>query len=271
MNTFHYSENLVMIFDTETTGLLPRIKNGNWNDLDLTDFPFITQMSYLIYDLDKFEVISSYNQYIRIPDHVIISPKVIEITGITREICNTKGIDIQDALVDIFNDYMKCRKIIAHNFTFDRDMITLEILRHQENLIEFYPDIIRMFDRDFMSLHHKYYDCTMKIGTSICKIQKPSVVFPNHSLSFKWPKLSELHFHLFQTIPENLHNALIDVFVCLRCYLKIKYNYTIPTCYFYKMIYNTIKLHNSMFIEERIEPISEFNSISNTTLLICNE
>jgi hypothetical protein len=42
----------------------------------------------------------------------------------------------------------------------------------------------------------------------------------------KFPKLSELHQHLFGYVPENLHNALIDVLVCLRCFLKLRCSYS---------------------------------------------
>jgi hypothetical protein len=41
----------------------------------------------------------------------------------------------------------------------------------------------------------------------------------------KFPKLSELYNHLFGYVPENLHNALVDTIVCLRCFLKIRCAY----------------------------------------------
>ena len=40
----------------------------------------------------------------------------------------------------------------------------------------------------------------------------------------KFPRLDELYFTLFGTVPENLHNSIIDTLVCLRCFLKIKMN-----------------------------------------------
>ena len=52
--------------------------------------------------------------------------------------------------------------------------------------------------------------CTMKTTTKICALPR-----------CKWPTLKELHFHLFQETPSNLHNSMIDVWACLRCYLKI--------------------------------------------------
>jgi hypothetical protein len=36
----------------------------------------------------------------------------------------------------------------------------------------------------------------------------------------KFPTLCELYMHLFHKTPENLHNSMMDVLVCLRCYLK---------------------------------------------------
>ena len=40
----------------------------------------------------------------------------------------------------------------------------------------------------------------------------------------KKPTLNELHVHLFKRSPKGLHDALIDVRVCLRCFLKVVYN-----------------------------------------------
>ena len=45
----------------------------------------------------------------------------------------------------------------------------------------------------------------------------------------KVPKLLELHQKLFKTTPLNLHNSLIDIYVCLRCYYKLEYDVDILT------------------------------------------
>jgi hypothetical protein len=34
----------------------------------------------------------------------------------------------------------------------------------------------------------------------------------------------ELHKHLFGDVPKGLHNSMVDVLVCLRCYGKIKFD-----------------------------------------------
>jgi hypothetical protein len=40
----------------------------------------------------------------------------------------------------------------------------------------------------------------------------------------KFPKLIELYEKLFQVRPNNLHNSLNYVIVCLRCFMKLKYD-----------------------------------------------
>ena len=53
--------------------------------------------------------------------------------------------------------------------------------------------------------------CTMMSTTKLCKLNK-------------WPKLEELHRFLFKEDAKGLHNSMIDVIVCLRCYIKVMHN-----------------------------------------------
>ena len=43
----------------------------------------------------------------------------------------------------------------------------------------------------------------------------------------KFPKLMETHQTLFKTIPNNLHNSLIDIYVCFRCFHMLEYGFDI--------------------------------------------
>ena len=47
---------------------------------------------------------------------------------------------------------------------------------------------------------------------------------PRMESYIKKPTLNELHVHLFKRSPKGLHDALIDVRVCLRCFLKVVYH-----------------------------------------------
>ena len=43
----------------------------------------------------------------------------------------------------------------------------------------------------------------------------------------KFPKLMETHKTLVKTVPNNLHNSLIDIYVCFRCFHMLEYNFDI--------------------------------------------
>ena len=58
-------------------------------------------------------------------------------------------------------------------------------------------------------------------GKDVCNLYTT-----NEKTGVRWkkqPKLSELHFALFDFVPGNLHDALMDTKVCLRCYLKMAF------------------------------------------------
>ena len=57
-------------------------------------------------------------------------------------------------------------------------------------------------------------NATHKISNSISTFQR-----------FKWPTLGELYNHLFGKEPEGLHNSMMDVLVCLRSFMKMRYEY----------------------------------------------
>jgi hypothetical protein len=52
----------------------------------------------------------------------------------------------------------------------------------------------------------------------------------------KWPTLLELYVHFFTTTPSNLHNSMMDVLVCLRCYLKMRKNIELQEADFQHMV-----------------------------------
>lgn len=203
----------LFVFDTETTGMIKKRASIDEN-------PYILQLSYLIYNVELRKIEKVFNAYIRVDPTVIISEEITKINGCTRELCNS-GTYIQDALVSFYNDLEACDILVAHNITFDVDMMTLEFQRHPE-LATICPN--------FAIWVSKPNVCTMRASTNICRL-------PNKTgKSYKWPTLLELHLHLFQTKPENLHNSLVDILVCLRCYLKIKHKYHIDDDAFEKMI-----------------------------------
>ena len=60
--------------------------------------------------------------------------------------------------------------------------------------------------------------CTMKQGVDVCKI---TVLSSKNKEYLKFPSLAELHKKLFDVVPNNLHGALADTIVCMRCFIRL--------------------------------------------------
>lgn len=214
----------IFVFDTETTGL-PKEKNAS---ILLTDnWPYIVQLSYLLYDTDQAMVIDYVDKIIKLPQNIKISKESTDIHKITNEISKEKGVDIKSELVDFNIAMSKSDIVVAHNLSFDKNMIMVECLRHK---------IIQNFTQNSM---RKPEFCTMKNSIDICKI----VRYTNENKPYyKYPKLMELHKHLFGDIPKGLHNSMVDVLVCLRCYGKMKFNEDLQS------ISDSLKILNNKFL-----------------------
>lgn len=209
-----------MAFDTETTGLIPKVDRSSGLPVpDISEYPLILQLSYVIYDLNTLTIVEKYNEYIRISDDAVIPEKATEINGITHEICKSRGIPIQRALYDFYRAYMSVDRVIAHNITFDRKMIEIEVNRNI-NRFRSIPDITCMFNDTFNDLNDIETICTMARGKDVCNI------YITNEKGGRWkksPKLSELHAVLFGFVPTDLHDALVDTMICMRCYLKLTF------------------------------------------------
>ena len=205
----------VLVFDTETTGLMPKraFRNMPINEIEL---PHITQLTYILYDIEQRCILQVFNSYVKLPDTVEIPELVTEITGITTEKCEMEGRDICDVLRAFYAAYESADCVVAHNITFDTEMLHLECTRHSNKLIGECPNIMKM-----LYLCDKMRECTMQLTTAFCNLYKTNVRGRPY---LKMPKLVELHEKLFGTIPANLHNSLVDTLVCLRCYLKFRWS-----------------------------------------------
>lgn len=192
----------VLVFDTETTGL-PKDRYASINDLEM--WPHIVQLSYILYDTDSQKMLSCKDHIIKIDPSVDITEGSIAIHGITRTICQRKGIPISDALAE-FNKFLReADRIVGHNVSFDKKMVMVE---NKRNKIPHYFSLMGV---------HKSECCTMKHFTEKCAIE---VINKNTGKSYhKYPTLTELHNHFFKFKPKSTHDAMADVLICLRCYV----------------------------------------------------
>ena len=72
----------------------------------------------------------------------------------------------------------------------------------------------------FLKKHHSVID-TMKIGMDICKLPNLSF-YSRRSQSYKYPKLDELYYKLFNKHFINQHDAMADVQATYDCYYELK-------------------------------------------------
>ena len=194
---------LTLIFDVETTGLLPK-KKGD-------EMPHIIQLAYILYDTDRERILEVFNEYIKVPEGVVISPLITELTGITQEM-SAAGVPIGEALASFCNAYIDAELLVAHNIDFDLRVIqSIASTQWRRLTVAFQEKPKPMY-------------CTMDQGINRCRIERTN----SRGVYFKQPKLVELYIHLFGgEPPKGLHNAFMDVLCCLRCFVKMTLDKTI--------------------------------------------
>lgn len=193
----------VLVFDVETTGL-PIGKNPSIFETD--KWPYIVQLSYIMYDTTVNEIDIVYNEILKLPNYVEISDESIKLHKITEKINYEIGVDRRSSL-QTFNLILEQSDIVVgHNISFDKRMIMVECNRN---------NVYHRFNKKGVK---KTEYCTMKNSVDICKIEKTT---QNGKTYFKYPTLSELYYYLFEEVPVNAHNSFVDVLLCLRCYVKL--------------------------------------------------
>ena len=210
----------VVVFDTETNGL-PKERFSSYSESE--KWPHIVQLSYVVFDTDTNKVCRTEDDIIRIDDSVDLPQECVDIHRITRDMTRTTGIDIRIALEKFKQVISNTDCVVGHNVRFDRDMVCAEAFRcGLGNLFE-RTDNDKSAEckvRSKLSRIPEY--CTMLKGKDVAKIERISKT--NGRIYYKNPTLTELHMKLFGSAPEGTHDAVVDVLVCLRCYMNIRHN-----------------------------------------------
>jgi DNA polymerase-3 subunit alpha len=210
--------NHILVFDVETTGLIPK------GEPIMELCPYILQLSFIVYDVETRKIVQKYNKYINVPDKVKISPEIEKLTGINHAKCK-EGIVVVEALNELYEAYLKCSTIIAHNIDFDSKMIRIELARNPGRKTRHLGDLL---NSGYEKEHNKLRYCTMSHSVNLCNILINAIDKHGKTYQYKkFPKLSELHQELFGIIPENLHDSMVDTEVCLKCYMKMVHNIVI--------------------------------------------
>lgn len=105
-----------------------------------------------------------------------------------------------DEVLSYFDELIhKADYMVAHNMAFDEKIVGAEFLRSSMK----------------NNITNKNKICTMESSTNYCAISGP---YGN----YKWPKLSELHYKLFNTHFEEAHDAAVDITATAKCFWELK-------------------------------------------------
>lgn len=191
MSSLH-THRKALVLDTETTGFPARRGSQPYNFHDFDDARMI-ELGYAVVDVLTGETVREVNLLV---DH----PEVTEITnthihGIEHETVRAHGVSVHTALECLFTDLEEVDVIVAHNLEFDAKIIKAEAFRAGRR------DLVYAF----------------RAKPAVCTMQWAARVFD----WAKYPKLVELHDHLFDAPYEQTHRALDDVRACVKCYLVL--------------------------------------------------
>ena len=236
----------ILVFDTETTGLPERrhasfvkqkeherslLKDISLWSNSIEKYPSIIQLAYILYDTDNPSDSKIYNKYIDIPETIQISEESHKIHHISKE--KIKSMDmfskayIKDSLKEFMRDFAEADVVVGHNVDFDRRMIIAEFLRlFADSDTDSDADADANITHIMELMKDENFECTQEITTPICNLKSkfeyidPKTKIPKYIYKIKSAKLIEAYRHYFGYTPdgEHMHDAIIDVVVCLRVY-----------------------------------------------------
>jgi DNA polymerase III epsilon subunit-like protein len=184
---------MYLFFDTETTGT-PR--NYKAPVTDLNNWPRLVQIAWILQDKDGNTLVKE-SSIIK-PNGFIIPSDVAKIHGITTDIAQRNGVDLLPVLKSFNNLIDSSEYLIAHNISFDKNIVGAEFLRAKMK----------------NPVPAKKLICTMMGSVNYCAINGP--------YGFKYPKLTELHQKLFNSRFDGAHDASADITATAKCFWEMR-------------------------------------------------
>jgi DNA polymerase III epsilon subunit-like protein len=191
---------ITLFLDVETDGLpksykaLPSIVKGKAQNVE--NWPRVMQLAFVVMS-GPDQVIHTMNRLILPPDGGFAPVTDNFVRSHSEDECREKGVPITEALDELAHWALQADEVVAHNMSFDRPVLQAEFIR---------AGMAPKITGEFI--------CTMFCSIDVCKIPG--------QLDYKWPKLTELHTHLFGEGFEGAHDGLADVQACARCFWKLR-------------------------------------------------
>ena len=186
---------MYLIFDTETTGL-PKKWNAPITDSD--NWPRCVQLAWQLHD-SKGALISDHSYLIK-PENFNIPFESEQIHGISTELANKIGVDIDEVLNKFISDLSNAGFIIGHNVKFDLNIIGAELFRINSD--------VNLLEKDIL-------DTCTELTANVCKLPG------GRGGKFKFPTLIELYSFLFDESFSEAHNASADVEATARAFFEL--------------------------------------------------
>lgn len=187
---------MYIVFDTETTG---KALSFSAPVSDFNNWPRMVQIAWKVFDKNGVET-DSQNLIIK-PNGFRIPDEAIKIHRISNERAKSEGIPLRDALEKFGQAVSLNKYLIAHNITFDENVVGCELLR--EGMHNYTQDIVHI---DTMHQTTEFVGLPNTRGRA----------------GFKFPTMTELHEKLFNVGFVDAHDALVDVTALAKCFFKLQ-------------------------------------------------
>lgn len=181
---------MYLIFDASG---IDKPKNWKAPFSDTFAWPRVIHLSWILLD-KELNPIDDYDHIIK-PEGFSISSDIEKLCRIDLDDIENKSAPLEDVLEAFEKSLQRVDYVLAHNMTFNENVIAAEFLRKGIK----------------HSLFLKERFCLMQESTFFCKL-------PSKTGGYKWPSLTELHSIIFQKAYSPPNNARADVIAATRCF-----------------------------------------------------
>jgi DNA polymerase-3 subunit epsilon len=193
---------MLFFYDTETSTLV----NKNLPP-DHPDQAHLVELGAILCDEDGTER-SSVSLIVR-PQSWQISPGAAAVHGITQEIAERSGVDVGFAIQTFCHFLDLSTKALAFNMAFDKNVISLELIRMGESRPVEWPPEVEL-------------ECIMERAKAALNLPPTAKMKRAGRFESKTPNLGEAYMKLFDEELIGAHSALADARAAKRVWFKLK-------------------------------------------------
>jgi DNA polymerase III subunit epsilon len=191
---------MILVYDTETTG----IPNKHL-DPHHPDQARLVELGMVLCEEDGTERMSA---GLLIRQDLPIPQVAVDCHGIDDSIVARCGVDVRHAVSCYCHFLEFAHTVVAFNEKFDRDIISLELLRLGEQRPVEWPTV--------------QFICACDMATPYLALPPTARMLKYGHKGYKRPKLSEAYFGLFGEQLVGAHSALVDARAAARVYFHLR-------------------------------------------------